>query len=163
MTPHHPATTAEARAHHSGTAVTRVIHRRLFMVGMAPVLALLALACWVRLSLASAERALSDSIRDKTSLAVLAKDMQRNVVQVQQFLSDVSATRALDGLDDGFKAAAEQHQAFLAGLSQFERQPGGAASATELAALRTSFETYYNAGVTMAKAYVAGGPAQGNP
>ena len=163
MTPHQPAAATETTARHSGAAVTRVIHRRLFMVGMSPVLAFLALACWVWLSLASAERALSDSIREKTSLAVLAKDMQRNVVQVQQFLSDVSATRAMDGLDDGFKAAAEQHQAFLAGLSQFERQPGGAASATELAAMRTSFETYYNAGVTMAKAYVAGGPAQGNP
>lgn len=30
-----------------------------------------------------------------------------NVIQVQQFLSDVSATRGQDGLDDGFKLAAE--------------------------------------------------------
>ena len=75
MTPHQPAAATETTARHSGAAVTRVIHRRLFMVGMSPVLAFLALACWVWLSLASAERALSDSIREKTSLAVLAKDL----------------------------------------------------------------------------------------
>ena len=56
MTPHHPAAAAETSARHSGAAVTRVIHRRLFMVGMSPVLAFLALACWVWLSLLWATR-----------------------------------------------------------------------------------------------------------
>ncbi len=31
--------------------------------------------------------------------------MKLDVVQVQQWLSDISATRAQDGLDDGFKEA----------------------------------------------------------
>ncbi|MFT3869893.1 MAG: hypothetical protein QM715_15695 [Nibricoccus sp.] len=39
--------------------------------------------------------------------ALLVKGMQLHTVQVQQFLSDVSATRGLDGLDDGFKLMAE--------------------------------------------------------
>src|ERR1700759_902848 len=34
-----------------------------------------------------------------------AKDVQQDVVQVQQFLSDISATRGQDGLDDGFEEA----------------------------------------------------------
>ena len=36
------------------------------------------------------------------------------VVQVQQFLTDVSATRGQDGLDDGFDEAAKNREAFLA-------------------------------------------------
>ena len=37
--------------------------------------------------------------------ALMAKDMQQDVTQVQQFLTDVSATRAQDGLNDGWKEA----------------------------------------------------------
>jgi methyl-accepting chemotaxis protein len=160
---HPPPPVNEPQAMPATAGVPRAIHRRLFAVGMTPILAFLALACWVWLTLAGVQHDLSQSIHDKTTQALLAKEMQRNVVQVQQFLSDVSATRALDGLDDGFEDAAKQRQAFLDGLSQFERQRGDAAFATDLAAMRTSFENYYNAGVAMAKAYVAGGPAQGNP
>ncbi len=36
----------------------------------------------------------------------LARQMQYDVVQVQQFISDYSATRGQDGLGDGLKAAA---------------------------------------------------------
>jgi predicted adenine nucleotide alpha hydrolase (AANH) superfamily ATPase len=35
--------------------------------------------------------------------ALLATAMDKNVVQIQQFLSDISATQGKDGLDDGFK------------------------------------------------------------
>jgi methyl-accepting chemotaxis protein len=45
--------------------------------------------------------------REAIQLIRAAKDIQLDVVQVQQFLSDISATRAQDGLDDGFKDAQE--------------------------------------------------------
>jgi hypothetical protein len=32
-------------------------------------------------------------------------DLQLNIVQVQQWLTDISATRGLDGLNDGFSEA----------------------------------------------------------
>jgi methyl-accepting chemotaxis protein len=58
----------------------------------------------------------NSSLRDTTNnlvdrdyqfqLAVL--DLQLNIVQVQQWLTDISATRGLDGLDDGF-VEAEKH------------------------------------------------------
>lgn len=38
----------------------------------------------------------------------LIEDLRLNVVQVQQWLTDVSATRGLNGLDDGFDQASEQ-------------------------------------------------------
>ena len=40
-------------------------------------------------------------------------DVRFDAVQVQQFLSDVSTTRAQDGLDDGFKNAEEYARKFM--------------------------------------------------
>ena len=42
----------------------------------------------------------------------LLKDMRYHVVQIQQFLTDVSATRGLSGLDDGWTEADKNAQAF---------------------------------------------------
>ena len=52
--------------------------------------------------------------------AIIAKDMKIHVTQVQQFLSDISATRGLDGYDDGFRMAEQNAQGFWADLKQFE-------------------------------------------
>ena len=36
---------------------------------------------------------------------IYAKELKLNVVQVQQWLTDISATRAAEGFDDGFENA----------------------------------------------------------
>ncbi|MGL4396087.1 MAG: methyl-accepting chemotaxis protein [Hyphomicrobium sp.] len=88
------------------------------------------------------------------------------VTQVQQFLQDVSATRAQDGLDDGFEQA-ELHAASFRKESAKAIQISKALENAELTkALEDSvraFEPYYEAGKKMAKDYVANGPAGGNP
>jgi methyl-accepting chemotaxis protein len=97
--------------------------------------------------------------------ADLARDLQMHVIQVQQYFSDVSATRALDGLDDGFKNAAAERDACLAGIKKFQEmfereldQP----HLKEIAAIEKNFSAYYDAGFAMATAYVKDGPAGGN-
>ena len=50
--------------------------------------------------------------------ALLAKDMQLQVVQVQQFLTDISATRGQNGLDDGLKEAEKAYAAFQSDLAK---------------------------------------------
>lgn len=139
------------------------IVRRVLGFALAPNMIFLVLACWVWAILSDAERTLSAEIARQVDQALLAKDMRQNVIQVQQFLSDVSATRGQDGLDDGFEHAAGQREVFLASLQRFQAANADAQAAQELEALRTSFDAYYRAGVTMAQAYVAGGPRQGNP
>ena len=47
-----------------------------------------------------------------TELQVLEKQIELDVVQVQQFLTDVSATRAQNGLNDGWEEAEKHAQAF---------------------------------------------------
>ena len=44
---------------------------------------------------------------NQSRLLVLAKDIKYNIAQVQQWLTDISATRAAEGYDDGFSEAAK--------------------------------------------------------
>jgi methyl-accepting chemotaxis protein len=109
---------------------------------------------------------LQQDATEMTALALEAKDMSAHVIQVQQFLTDVSATRGQDGLDDGFKLALEHREAFIQGLDKFvqaSRVGRVDVPAVVLTGLRTRFDNFYNAGLTMAKAYVRGGPQEGNP
>lgn len=58
-----------------------------------------------------------DEVREKGMPdAIVAKDMQMQVVQMQQWLTDIAATRAQDGLADGFKEAEKSHDTFLKNL-----------------------------------------------
>lgn len=52
-------------------------------------------------------------IKEKTlQAALLADEMKLSVVQVQQYLTDISATRAQNNLDDGFEQAETYSQIF---------------------------------------------------
>ena len=50
-------------------------------------------------------------------LALLLKDIRMDVVQVQQWLTDISATRGFDGLNDGFDEAEAAAQSFTANVA----------------------------------------------
>jgi len=110
-------------------------------------------------------KAVHHTTTESAVYADLARKMQVNVIQVQQFFSDVSATRALDGLDDGFKNAANQQEQFKAGAKRFQEMFENEHDATrlkEIAAVQENFAAYYDVGHTMATAYVKDGPAGGN-
>ncbi|MEY4749423.1 MAG: hypothetical protein RIQ60_1637 [Pseudomonadota bacterium] len=138
---------------------------RLYACGALPIAAFLAFSAWLWVALDHVAQDLRQDVAQMSTLSLAAKDMQAQVIQVQQFLTDVSATRALDGLDDGFTQAASQRDAFRASLARFDaarRQgllqlPEGA-----LTRLASRFDVYYDAGVAMARAYVHGGPEEGN-
>ncbi len=83
-----------------------------------------------------------------------------NTVQVQQWLTDISATRALDGLDDGFSEAEAARAGFNDNLKVLkELDPDNRFFYEEIGPV---FETYYRTGKTMAQGYIDGGPAEGN-
>lgn len=92
--------------------------------------------------------------------ALKAQDLKLNVVQVQQFLTDISATRAEAGFDDGYENAEESAQAVRSLVKELiSINPG---KKQELDAILSSFEPYYQTGKEMAAAYIASGPAGGN-
>ncbi len=105
------------------------------------------------------------SVSRSAGLAVLTKNLQINVIQVQQFLTDISATRGLDGLDDGAQEAAAQASEFqsnLAKAKELSKKLGTKEISRALDDAGAAFPNFYNTGKKMSEAYVRGGPAEGN-
>ena len=94
-----------------------------------------------------------------------AKDLQLHVIQVQQWLTDISATRGAEGYDDGYTEAAEHAKEFKSIVSDFTtfyRNHGENEKITELEAMSKAFDGYYEMGKQMAAAYIEYGPDEGN-
>jgi len=141
------------------------VNQRLMVAGAVPILLFTVFACWLWMTLGDIRVAVEVKMSGEVDYAMQAKDLQRNVVQVQQFLSDISATRAQDGLDDGFAQAKKNRDEFLEGMKRFRARLGDEGAKSQLALLDkvvADFNAYYDAGVTMAQAYVRGGPPEGN-
>ncbi|MDD2914819.1 MAG: methyl-accepting chemotaxis protein [Gallionella sp.] len=97
--------------------------------------------------------------------SMLAKDMEKDVVQVQQFISDISATRAQDGLSDGLELAKKSHDSFIEKADKFQKMftaEHDQKGLSEINNIKTRFGAYYETGKKMAQAYIEGGPASGN-
>ena len=103
----------------------------------------------------------SDTLNNRHITSIVsAKDLKFHTIQVQQWLTDISATRGLDGLNDGFDLAEEHANRFrtileeLIALLPEHRE--------QLNALHPDFQDYYQTGKLMARAYVDQGPSLGN-
>ncbi len=104
-------------------------------------------------------------LEESQPFAALAEQMSRDIIQVQQWLTDISATRARDGLDDGFAEAQASYQSFVEGLNQFEemyREEDDAAHLQQIAELKERVASYYSVGKKMAQSYIDQGPSGGN-
>ncbi len=118
----------------------------------------------------------SDSYSEISSTSVLLKEkvmplisvsqeLRVNVIQVQQWLTDISATRGKDGLNDGFDEAEAQAKAFEANLAKaisLTKELNKPELTQALMQMGKAFPPYYETGKKMASAYVADGPAGGN-
>lgn len=83
-----------------------------------------------------------------------------NTIQVQQWLTDISATRARDGLADGFDEAKVAHDQFQQNLNSLIKLDQENRAFYE--EMEPVFAKYYEVGQTMAHAYINGGPEEGN-
>lgn len=105
---------------------------------------------------------------DLVPLADTMRALQVDVIQVQQFLTDASATHNVGSFDDAAKYAADFHSRMgqarniLAGLGA----SGGKLAAPDLAArlddISAGFDPYYALGVWMAHEYIDKGLTAGN-
>jgi len=92
-------------------------------------------------------------------------ELKLDVVQVQQWLTDVSATRAAKGYDDGYDEAKKYFDFAnqrLDALIKIATQEKNMKQAALLKAFKKDFLAYYDVGVNMANAYVKYGPDEGN-
>ncbi|HEX5339154.1 MAG TPA: hypothetical protein VFW53_12020 [Gallionella sp.] len=88
-------------------------------------------------------------------------EMSLSVSQVQQFMTDVSATHNRDGYREAEAAA----QRFLAGIARFKemfREEGNSAALRQVEALEKRFRMFYAMGKEMSEVYVSRGLDAGN-
>jgi len=89
-----------------------------------------------------------------------AYQLKLTVINTQLWFSEISATRGLNGFNNGFHEAKLQHEQFqllINELAQIDHNN------TELyQSLFNEYETYFNTAKKMANTYVAKGPAAGN-
>jgi methyl-accepting chemotaxis protein len=92
-------------------------------------------------------------------------ELQKDVIQVQQWLTDVSATRGAEGYDDGYKIAKEYFDAgnkLLDKMIQEHKAKNESQIQSELENFKVDFKKYYEIGFKMANSYVKDGPSEGN-
>ena len=125
---------------------------------------LLVMAVWVYQSSAAFIVKAQDAKDNNIRLVGVAQQMRVDVIQIQQWLTDISATRAKDGLDDGFLEAEKSYQSFVSGLDVFEQfyVDNDNDMLEQVRDLRAGVDLYYGIGKQMAQAYIEGGPAGGN-
>jgi methyl-accepting chemotaxis protein/aerotaxis receptor len=119
----------------------------------------------LRTSIEAVAAANAEIVGGAVPLIDATKDVKFDIVQIQQFLSDVSATRAQDGLDDGYanaKQYAEKLDQDLARARALAAKLGQEQIATALDQIGNNAKPYYEVGMKMAQTYVAEGPAGGN-
>lgn len=92
-------------------------------------------------------------------------ELQLNIVQVQQWLTDVSATRAEEGFDDGYSEAGKYFMnanLVLDRLIKVHKELGEDEMARELEGFKTDLQEYYVIAVEMANTYINKGTSEGN-
>ena len=101
----------------------------------------------------------------RVPLLAVIKDLKTDVIQVQQWLTDISATRAAPGFDDGFAEAEAYAQAFEADLARarsLAEESGLPEVLTALDEMARAFGPFYDGGRVMAQTYIDQGPEGGN-
>lgn len=94
-----------------------------------------------------------------------SQKIKLNVIQIQQFISDIGATRAENGLDDGLSEAKNHYDELIKILTAertnaFEEK--NSVLISEIDEIKILSESYYTTGVKMANLYIKEGTAAGN-
>lgn len=106
---------------------------------------------------------ISDSTKEhqnnNTPLMINSLSLQKDVIQIQQWLTDISATRAKSGFDDGFDEAKKYYESAknrINIISELGIDP------EMINRISERLDEYYNIGVEMANSYINDGTDAGN-
>lgn len=96
---------------------------------------------------------------ENTPLMITTLSLQKDIVQIQQWLTDISATRGKSGLDDGFDEAAKFYESAKNNINRLEELGGDGQT---LSSISQNLDYYYKMGIDMANAYIKDGTDAGN-
>ena len=135
--------------------------RKTFITFICALFAVLLIQSWLIYTKTS--HIIDQSIRFSESDVLIlnkAHQLKLSVVEVQQWLTDISATRGKDGLNDGFDEA-ENHAQFFVSLIQ-DLKELDPENSTQYDDMLPKFRAFYETGKKMARSYVDDGPSGGN-
>ena len=141
------------------------VNKKILLGFLIPIIFIAAFGIWLQFSMISINKHLLKVKDESVPFAMIARDMNEDLVQIQQYLSDISATRGQDGMDDGFKEAEKHRGEFLVSTAKFEElftRENDQDGLAKIRVINANFESFYQIGVKMAHAYVDGGPPAGN-
>ncbi|MEG3641553.1 bacteriohemerythrin [Magnetococcus sp. PR-3] len=130
-----------------------------------PLIFLFILGIWSGLVSQEVEERSIDAREVTFRYGLLATQMEKEVIHVQQWLTDISATRAQDGLNDGFDEAEAHLKILNTQIAQFRqhfKSTGETDLAKQLDEIQVRVANFYRAGKAMAQVYIDEGPAGGN-
>ncbi len=102
---------------------------------------------------------------EDTPFLILAEVMSKEVIEINQHLSMISASRGLDGLDKGFKDAEKNYLTLLDSMERFKDKYRGESNAggiRRIDELRGRTDEFYKMGKRMAGSYIKDGTQAGN-
>jgi len=130
------------------------------LLGFCSLILMMAVIIYVSLTQFSTVQQNTDELNNTSMpFAIAAESMVVDVIQVQQFLTDVSATHDPEGYKDAEEAAVDFKKKMKEILA-FDATTS--AQKEELAKLDLAFDRFYNQGKLMASAYISQGIEAGN-
>jgi methyl-accepting chemotaxis protein len=149
------------------TKIVLILAAVILVFGVSATMALFALGGIEERASQTSEEvdAIQHRLAQSMKLNSVVGEIRLDVVQVQQWLTDISATRGLDGLNDGDEKAAEYAEKFSKDITAAKEIAKDLSLVTVLEALdkvEQAFPSYYKTGQKMATAYVEMGPEGGN-
>jgi methyl-accepting chemotaxis protein len=110
-------------------------------------------------SLSSISGIISEHRDRNTPLMITSLSLQKDIIQIQQWLTDISATRGMPGFDDGFDMASDYYNSAKDKIKVL-RELG---VETELAdTISNDLDEFYQTGIEMANTYIDEGTDAGN-
>jgi methyl-accepting chemotaxis protein len=94
-----------------------------------------------------------------TPMMVTSIQLQKDVIQIQQWLTDISVTKAMAGYDDGFGEAENYYKSAQEKIDLLEELGLDKEEAQDL---RDALKPYYETGLQMADTYINQGTEAGN-
>ncbi|HAJ57538.1 MAG TPA: hypothetical protein DCL35_07205 [Candidatus Omnitrophica bacterium] len=128
--------------------------------GISVILLLCVIAFNMRLFYTSGQSMLSAK-NESVRLAMLSKDMKADVVQAQQWLTDVSVTKDIQGLAKAESYAKDFYMRADA-VSDIFTKRGESSGAGRMEEFKAEFSRLFDAGRQMAQVYIEKGPEEGN-
>lgn len=135
------------------------ISGKFLVMTMLNIITIVVLMTFILTSLSSIKNTTAEQQNKHIPIMITSLSLQKDIIQIQQWLTDISATRAEPGYDDGFD---ETEKYYGNAKSRIDALTELGVDGQFLSDFSTDLDSYYDMGLNMANAYINEGTAAGN-